>query len=328
MSINTRKISFLDKQNLNEVNENERYVLTAENVNEIKSVVNELSELLANRLVWSDFFKYIHFKIPSGLKSGEKDVIKYTLKIQLSDKQDFLTYNEINLSDDFEEPIVTIFKNDKWISVKNLIFTAEDALKDIQVDLQKYTNNIDFNEGYIPYFGRYKIIDLTNNKEFDWEGFSLSFSNIPINSLFDKDFKEIRIIGKNEIIGNSSEEYQVLAKLQDDSYINITDKCIFSLLNENGHTSLSGNIVSSINILESESQILFAECKYNDINYYTYFNIHIIPKTMVQLKIDGPSSINENSNQNYRVFALYSDGEEKNITNNCEIIINSINCRS
>ena len=62
------KIEFNDKQNSILYNDtNEKFLLTAENVNEIKEVVNNLSDSLSSYVSESAILKYLTFIIPKSL---------------------------------------------------------------------------------------------------------------------------------------------------------------------------------------------------------------------------------------------------------------------
>mgnify|MGYP007037129645 CR=1 FL=1 len=61
MSDYKRKITFQDKEDSTIINSESKYVLTAENINEIKEVVNNLSDELANRLRFNHIFKFTRF---------------------------------------------------------------------------------------------------------------------------------------------------------------------------------------------------------------------------------------------------------------------------
>ena len=69
MSDIKRRITFNDKEDSTILNPDSKYVLTASNINEIKEVVNNLSDELDNRLRFNHIFKYCRFNIPNSLKT-------------------------------------------------------------------------------------------------------------------------------------------------------------------------------------------------------------------------------------------------------------------
>lgn len=83
---NKYKITFDDKADVNElISGDSRYILNADNVNEIKDVVNSLSDLLSGILTFSRFFKYFRLNVPKNLMKE----CPYSFEIQLSSAGDF-----------------------------------------------------------------------------------------------------------------------------------------------------------------------------------------------------------------------------------------------
>lgn len=172
MSHISRKILFNDKEDLININNDSKYVLTAENINEIKDVVNSIVDDYNDILTYDSFFKYIRFNVPKGLIKNQF----YSLKIQLSKNQSFLNIKEIicyptlSLGENFynEEidasSIFGIFKDNVWKSVKNLIFRNEDEDTEVKINIQDFIRDDDA----IPFFGRYKLVNLTTSIESDW----------------------------------------------------------------------------------------------------------------------------------------------------------------
>ena len=58
------KIEFPDKKDSWNLNSDSRYVLTAENVNEIKRVVNSLSGIFLKQLTFDEVHSYIRIRNP------------------------------------------------------------------------------------------------------------------------------------------------------------------------------------------------------------------------------------------------------------------------
>lgn len=198
MSNILNKITFEDKEDLINLSSDSNKVLTAANINEIKDVVNNLIDSYINILSYDKIFKYIRFNIPKGLIDNNF----YSLKIQLSANKDFSDLKEVNCfptltlgenSYSLEEDsssIFSIFKNGKWISYKNLILTSDDEDSEIKINIQ----NLLKNENNIPFFGRYKLINLTNSSESQWYGFALGFSTYKNKDFFEPTLKEIKIV--------------------------------------------------------------------------------------------------------------------------------------
>lgn len=106
------KIVFKDKQDSWQRNEDSKYVLTADNINEIKNVVNSLSDEIGNSIKFSDVYGELRVQVPSDLE-GRK---KYNLEIQISDDP---TFSSIAASASFiDSPsLFSEFKNGKWTKI-------------------------------------------------------------------------------------------------------------------------------------------------------------------------------------------------------------------
>lgn len=106
------KIAFKDKQDSWQRNEDSKYVLTADNINEIKHVVNSLSDEIGNSIKFSDVYGELRVQVPSDLE-GRK---KYNLEIQISDDPAF---SSIAASASFiDSPsLFSEFKNGKWTKI-------------------------------------------------------------------------------------------------------------------------------------------------------------------------------------------------------------------
>lgn len=92
MSNDNPKITFNNKQDSYILNQNSRFVLTADNVNEIKNVVNALSDKLSNVGKFSHIFKYIRFALPTLNDNSNYDFI-----VELADNEKFIDNASKNL---------------------------------------------------------------------------------------------------------------------------------------------------------------------------------------------------------------------------------------
>ena len=193
MSNELRKITFEDKEDLINLNSDSNKILTAANINEIKDVVNNLIDNL-DVLTCDKVFKYIRFNVPKGLI----DNTFYSLKIELSTNKNFSIFEEINcyptlipgeINYLLEEDQNSIFS----ILFKNLILTKDDEDSEIKINIENYLKN----ENNIPFFGRYKLINLTNSVESQWYGFTLGFSTYKDDEYFNRSLKEVKIVRTN-----------------------------------------------------------------------------------------------------------------------------------
>ena len=330
MSHSLTKILFNDKEDLININADSKYVLTASNVNEIKDIVNSLIDEYDSILTYDQIFKYIRFNVP-------KDLIKnqfYSLKIQLSSEPEFLNIKEIvcypSLSlgetlyenEEDNNSIFSIFKNNIWKSYKNLILTSDDEDTEVKINIQNFIKD----ETSIPFFGRYKLINLSTSNESEWQGFVLGFSNYKNNEYFKADLKEVKIVGKTEIFGKSTNLYNLIGIKTNNIEVNLTPSATFSIVNESS-SSFNRNVLSTLNIINEETQVLKAECEYNNVLYSVYLPIYIKPFQLIQFYIDGPFEIPEHEEREFTIKARCKNGDILDLTENCTISIESQNCR-
>lgn len=333
MNNTLNKISFNDKEDFVNYNEDSKYILTAANVNEIKNVVNDLIDEFSNILTYEQIFKYIRFNVPNNLAKNQF----YSLKIQLSENSDFLNVNELNcyqtnneegtesyeLEED-ESGSFSIFKNNIWKTYKNLILTSDDEDTEVKINIE----NIIKNSNSVPFFGRYKLINLSTSDESEWFGFILGFSNYKIDDFFQTDLKEIRINGKTEIFGKSINSYNLIGiNIENDkeTEIDLTSEATFSLISSSS-SSLVRNILTTPNIQNEEVIIIKAEYVYSDITYTAFLPIYIKPLQILKFYIDGPNEIPEGTEKEYLIKAICKDGKELDLTESCNISIESRNC--
>ena len=119
------------------------------NINHIKDVVNNLADELTGIVSLSNVFRYFRFNVPENLLLNKS----YKVNFQLSENQNF---------------------NEPFVSGDSEIFTSVDANKAIKVDL--YSVYSSYSGNSFPFYGRLKLVNVTDNLESDWKGFVLSFS--------------------------------------------------------------------------------------------------------------------------------------------------------
>ena len=108
------KITFNDKQDSWQRSEDSRYVLTAGNINEIKNVVNALSDEIGSSIKFSDVYGELRIQVPNDLENEKK----YNLEIQISDTPAF---SSIVASANFlnDPSLFSEFKNGKWTVINS-----------------------------------------------------------------------------------------------------------------------------------------------------------------------------------------------------------------
>lgn len=113
------KITFNDKQNSILYNNiNDKYLLTAENINEIKNTVNNLSDSLSSYVKSSDILKYLTFIIPKSFNEN----CEYSFKLQISTNFNFNNFIEFSLTENSSN--FKIFKNGIWTNISNKKITS------------------------------------------------------------------------------------------------------------------------------------------------------------------------------------------------------------
>lgn len=335
-----KKITFENKEDIVNLNSDSKFVLTASNVNEIKDVVNSLSDDLDNRITISEIFRYFRFNIPIGLDWHNNSF--YIIKLELSKFNDFSNVIEINCAPNIQrfedyyennyrsfpevnnETYFKVFKNGSWKNVSDVIFTCEDEGAEVQIDLYEYIKDFGKNLSNFPFFGRYKLINLNGGFESEWNGFSLTFSNYNNELNFKPDYNRIEINGPTTIFGKNTYYYNVVA-WNGAEKLNITDLCTFKVINENIST-INNNALTTNDTIVNEIQVLTANCVINGFPYSAQLNINICPLKIVSYYIGGPEIIKEGEFAEYTVHGRLSNGDIIDLTNESEIVINSLNC--
>ena len=146
-----KKITFDYKEDDNIINPSSTYIVTADNVNEIKDVVNNLVDEASGVVSPLQLFKYFRFIVPNNLLED----INYSIKFELSKNADF-SQPIIQVYCNEEKNIFSKFEDGEWKSLNNISFTSLSANTEFRIDLYDYIENY-FNEyNEIPFFGRYK----------------------------------------------------------------------------------------------------------------------------------------------------------------------------
>ena len=202
--IDLPKINFNDKADSWELNNESKYVLTAKNINEIKKVVNELSNELSESLSFSDVYAYLRIEIPNNLTFG----YNYDMQIDISENKEFSDIYSLKLSTNTER--FFIFEKSIWKPFnKNYI-----SYQDKNIVLAIKINDLISNKG-LTYFGRYKFINNDNPDEIlNFIGFCLGSYNSE-NIKYNNELEEIILSGVTseacfELYENQSVEYKVI----------------------------------------------------------------------------------------------------------------------
>ena len=187
------KIEFNNKQNsILYNNTNEKFLLTADNVNEIKEVVNNLSDSLSSYVSESDILKYLTFIIPKSLDEN----CEYSFRFNASTTLDFTNFVEYSLSENSNN--FKIFKQGIWTDILNNKITVSDFGSAIRLQIDERFPSI-LNNTLV---GRYQWINLTNNDTSHWLGCGIqNTTNYDDVDLFERfELKELYLSRKHYII--------------------------------------------------------------------------------------------------------------------------------
>ena len=217
------KIEFDDKEDSWILNSNSKYVLTADNVNEIKNVVNNISLELENMNLFSSIYKYVRIVLPSEFAMNAE----YICEIELSsdpafeDRQSTVSFTSESASSRFK-----IFKNGQWTNIaQNGKFNGSDVQKSVKIEI------IDLIETIVnPYFIRYRFKDA-DGIAYDWEGFVLgSFDNTAISIHRADDIVKCYIDGDASVNEESSATYSLVGVKRDGSTVDLNEGAEFSVV--------------------------------------------------------------------------------------------------
>ena len=214
------QITFDDKVDVNIRNDiPTTQILTAENINDIKRVVNQLSNELSTYIVYSDVSNCLIFKIPNSLNSNDD----YSFEIDLSTSKDFDQNSNLihySLSNNYLN--FNIFRNNVWNDCSNNEYiTSSDFGSTLLLSA-----DLDFSSESIPYYGKYRWINLTNYEESTkWFAYLLPNTNAIENEgsiLYDfstKEFTEIKnAINYSIISGNNNSLLENIGTAQNPDY--------------------------------------------------------------------------------------------------------------
>ena len=195
-----KKITFNDKENAVNLSDDNRYTLTAEDINEIKDVVNSLSEDLQVEID-KEFLpmKFARFIVPSTFSPNAS----YKLLVQMSKTKDFASYVEFDSRKDKDK--FFIFEDDIWKAKENDYFTRHDAYKTFVLELDEPCQ-----------FGRYAWLNVNYNTSTgqdeilsysQWRGFSFSSFEYSSSEFIEDSAKKLRIVGEAEVFGGKTYKY-------------------------------------------------------------------------------------------------------------------------
>ena len=253
------KIEFNDKQNSILYNDtNEKFLLTADNINEIKEVVNNLSDNIIGFVNESDILKYLTFIIPISFD----ETCEYSFKFQVATNLNFTNPIEYSLSGNSNN--FKIFQQGIWANISNNKIVSSDFGNALQLNIDDrfplLSNNI--------LVGRYQWINITNNESTQWFGCGIQNTiNYDTDNLFEKDqLIDLYLSGKNTLSSSESETYQLIGVNENGEEINLTSNATFKFDNE----ELNNNKITAPQIINNDSiYMLFANVTYNNKKYAT-----------------------------------------------------------
>ena len=311
-----RKITFNNKEDSVIINSDSKFVLTAENINEIKDVVNNLSDELDRRLRFNEVFKYAKFNVPKTLT----DNCQYIFEVELSDNPDFNDPIVLNSIDTFNK--FNIFENEKWVVfTSNRYININDVGKSIQINLSEIISD-DFKS----YYGRcrWKNINTLENQEY--QGFSLGVFEYNDEKFDNNYITNFFIEGKTSVNEKETERYEAYYLTNDGRKVKVTNVVTFSTLNN--VCQISSNELSIPALHSNKCEIIKAEYVHSSIKLTAFLNISINPIILENLKIEGDIDLIKNKEEkSFLVKAIYSDGSIKSITTKCEKTLSLGSCK-
>ena len=280
-----KRITFKEKEN--SVLTNSLYILNADNINEIKLVINNLIDIFENTdFKFYDVFKFVSISAPQFYEDGE-----FNLIFEFSTNETFGFSKTISLKNNPE--LFYIFEDGKYVNFKNKnTINKNDANKLILIDVSSISlfNDIE-NKSNRKYYGRYKFENETitsnyfgilfGNTNFDFIKINLNNTLTVINNSNDLQFnsenkKYFELL--NYDVKPHEEVNLKTVLFKDNSYIDVTQYTKYSIKNENVNCSLNDNIFIG---LENENRYnlitILAETTYKYEKYYSEIKLNLIP---------------------------------------------------
>lgn len=260
------KIEFNDKKNSVLYNEiNEKYLLTAENINEIKEVVNNLSDSLSSYVKDVDVLKYLTFIIPTTLD----EECEYSFELEISTELNFpnnsIKTKKYTLSNNYSQ--FSIFRNGVWQQCTNNIkIISTDFGSAIQFNVDENFPSLS-NETLV---GRYKWINITNNNESEWFGCGIQNTiNYDIDNIFKLEtLNNLYLSGRTTLNENDEETYSLIGITENGEEIDLTLEGQYKIYPFENCT-LNKNTLSTGTLLKKSIHTLYADVKYNEKLYST-----------------------------------------------------------
>ena len=311
-----RKITFNNKEDSVIINSDSKFVLTAENINEIKSVVNNLSDELDRRLRFNEVFKYAKFNVPKTLT----DNCQYIFEVELSDSPDFNDPIVLNSIDTFNK--FNIFENGKWVAfTQDRYININDVGKSIQINLSEIISD-DFKS----YYGRCRWKNTNTSENQEYKGFSLGVFEYNDEKFDNNYITDFFIEGKTSVNEKETERYEAYYLTNDGRKVKVTSAVTFSTLNN--VCQISSNELSIPALHENKCEIIKAEYVHSSIKLTAFLNISINPIILEKLKIEGDIDLIKNQEEkSFLVKAIYSDGSIKSVTTKCEKTLSLGSCK-
>lgn len=316
------KIEYPNKSNAYRV-DNTTQAVTAENMNEIKEVVNNISDQLDNLNMFSDLMKYVRFVVPDFIELGEH----WDFEVELSKDRSFSTKQTLKISTDKSK--FYIFKNGTWQSLTNAYIEQADVNASIKVDVKSI---IDASTNGIPFFGRYRW--KMGNTEKAWKGFvlgSYGYFNEEAeqeqgtqaggNGVGPYDRVEIRCttVNDNHIVNEkTSKSYELYGIKSNGTAEKITSGITWISLYDNTVSQSSGT--ATVQFKKTHSDVIDMIIATVTIdNYYYEAGYNVVVKAIILERIQIGSIANElydGDTCSVTVTAFYSDGSSQTVTSN------------
>ena len=308
------KITFEDKIDSWALSAQRDFMLTAGDINEIKRVVNSISDEIQGADNFSGIYRNARFVLPSVIPGDES--IDFELQMS-SDPlfQDEASTASMKVSDDLSK--VEKFENGAWRSV-NSLFTSADAGASIKVDIMELLEH-----RLAPYFGRYRFMNEDDSFTTEWKGFALGAFDNSDTVIEDKSVCGCYITGPSFVVEKTRGVFSVTGVCRDGSTVDLTRSATFAVIGD----SLAAVTENNVDFGKSHvDHVVLVKATVASGSGFTAA-IPVLVKAVTLDKLDvtflnGNQEIIGDTSVTFKADAIYSDGTVvRNVEEACAVTL-------
>lgn len=294
------KITFKNKEDSWKRNENSKYILTAANINEIKEVVNALSDEIGESVKFSDIYGELRLQVPNDLMMERN----YDIEVEISTDSQFSTIAaSVKYSESPE--LFKTFNNGKWVAIPSSGINGNLSEKLVKISIGELIKD----KG-LTYFGRFRYNSISPRSNGDWNGFCLgSYAEGEASA---KNLQDLQLLDErnNKISSIAQSEHHIcrfIGKNQNGGTVTIEN---LTLSTENPDVIVINGTEISVNenLWQPKTAIINASGKYNGVTYSLKTEICAYPMMLKKIETNIPALVRSTVSEiSYRLTGVTYD---------------------